>query len=375
MHRPLARAATAVGAGLLVLAAAAGGSTGATAAATPAAATPAATPAAATPAAPAAATSAQAAAATAAQMVTATGAASVGLHNAYIQATFPYLADALDTGAGMLEIDIWTNFFGTRDFKVSHDPGNSNNCAAANTYPELRTGARNQNLATCLRNIRLWHENKPNHPLVVLKLELKNGFDGRGGFGAQELDRVIADNLGAANVFGPAQLKGGHATLDAAAQAGAWPTRAALTGKFLILVERGTFEAANPFDRYHTDVEYADRLLNANSAGTLPSTMAFPAINGASQSDPRTGDRGGNRAPWLVAFDGDASAYAGYPGSYLGGKYLVVMTDAHRVAPAIDGVNPPVPDAHARVRDLAAKGATIVSSDWRNPAIASYTTG
>ncbi|MCK2239612.1 MULTISPECIES: phosphatidylinositol-specific phospholipase C domain-containing protein [unclassified Crossiella] len=368
MHRPLARAATAVGAGLLVLAAAAGATTGATAAATPAAETPAAT-------APAAATSAQAAAGTAAQATTATGATSVGLHNAYIQATFPYLADALDTGAGMLEIDIWTNFFGTRDFKVSHDPGNSNNCAAANTYPELRTGARNQNLATCLRNIRLWHENKPNHPLVVLKLELKNGFDGRGGFGAQQLDRVIADNLGAANVFGPAQLKGSHPTLDAAAQAGAWPTRAALTGKFLILVERGTFEAANPFDRYHTDVEYADRLINANSAGALPSTMAFPAINGASQSDPRTGDRGADRASWLVAFDGDASAYAGYPGSYLGGKYLVVMTDAHRVAPAIDGVNPPVPDAQARVRDLAAKGATIVSSDWRNPAIASYTTG
>ncbi|MGW0523259.1 phosphatidylinositol-specific phospholipase C domain-containing protein [Crossiella sp. NPDC003009] len=335
MHRPLARAATAVGAALLALAATA----------------------------------------TPAQASTATGATTVGVHNAYIQSTFPYLVDALDTGAGMLELDVWTNFFGTRDFKVSHDPGNSNNCAAADTYQQLRTGARDQNLATCLRNIRLWHENQPNHPLVVLKLEMKNGFDGRGGFGPAELDRLIADNLGAANVFGPAQLKGGHPTLDAAAQSGAWPARAALTGKFLLLVERGTLEAANPFDRYHTDVEYADRLINANSTGTLATTMAFPAINGAAQSDPRTGDRGGNRAPWLVAFDGDASAYAGYPGTYLGGKYFVVMTDAHRVAPAIDGVNPPVPDAQARVRDLSAKGATIVSSDWRAPAIVAYTTG
>lgn len=333
MHRALARAATATGAALLTLALGV---------------------------APA-------------HAATATGATTVGVHNAYIQSTFPYLADALDTGAGMLELDVWTNFFGTKDFKVSHDPGNSNNCAAASTYQQLRTGARNQNLATCLRNIRLWHENSPNHPLVVLKLEMKNGFDGRGGFGPAELDKVIADNLGAANVFGPAQLKGAHPTLDAAAQAGAWPSRAALAGKFLLLVERGTFEAGNPFDRYHTDLEYADRLISANANETLSSALAFPAINGASATDPRTNDRGGNRAPWFVAFDGDASAYAGFPGTYLGGKYFVVMTDAHRVAPAIDGVNPPVADAQARVRELAAKGATIVSSDWRNPAIVSYT--
>ncbi|MBP2477996.1 hypothetical protein JOF53_006868 [Crossiella equi] len=333
MHRLFARVATVLGAGLLALAPA-----------LPAAAAP-----------------------------TPTGTTAVGIHNAYVQSTFPYLADALDTGAGMLELDIWTNFLFTRDFLVSHDPGRGNNCAAATTYEQLRTGARDQNLATCLRNIRLWHDRNPNHPPIVLKLEFKNGFDGRGGFGPTEFDRLVADNLGAANIFGPAQLKGAHPTLDAAARAGAWPTRSALTGKFLLLVERGTFEAANPFDRYHTDLEYADRLITANTAGTLSTTTAFPAINGASQSDPRTGDRGGDRAPWFVAFDGDASTYAGFPGTYLNGHYLVVMTDAHRVAPAIDGVNPPVPDAQARVRQLSEKGATIVSSDWRNPAIASYT--
>ncbi|MEU7529418.1 phosphatidylinositol-specific phospholipase C domain-containing protein [Saccharothrix sp. NPDC042600] len=304
---------------------------------------------------------------------TATGGTAVGVHNAYTQQAAPYLVDVLDKKPGMVEIDVWTNFLFSRDFQVGHDPGNTNNCARATTYEELRTGSRNQNLAGCLRNIRLWHDRNPNHPPVVLKVEFKNGFDDRGGYGPDEFDRLVAEHLGAGSVFGPAHLIGTHPTLDAAARAGAWPSRAALTGKFLILVEVGTFEAQNPFDNYDTDLEYADRLIAARNSGTLSSALAFPAINGASQSDPRVGDRGGARAPWFVAFDGSASAYASHPGdSYLGGHYLVVMTDAHSVAPAIDARTPSVADAQARVRLLAGKGATIVSSDWLDPAIVGY---
>lgn len=309
-----------------------------------------------------------------AQARTATGTTSVGVHNAYVQATAPYLVDVLEAGAGMIEIDVWSNFLFSGDFQVGHDPGNANNCAKATSYEQLRTGSRNQNLATCLRNIRLWHDRNPSHPPLVLKMEFKNGFDETNGYGPDEFDRLLADTIGAAAIFGPAQLLGGHATLDQAAQAGAWPSRSALTGKFLVLVERGTFEAGNPFDHYDTDLEYADRLIKAHAAGTLNSALAFPAINGASASDPRTGDRGGSRAGWFVAFDGDASAYASYSGGeYLGGRYLVVMTDAHAVAPAIDNRTPAVTDAQARVRQLAAKGATIVSSDWTSPDIVGYT--
>ncbi|WP_232329912.1 hypothetical protein [Rhodococcus sp. BH4] len=34
---------------------------------------------------------------------------SVGVHNSYEKATFPYFADALDSGASLLELDLWTN--------------------------------------------------------------------------------------------------------------------------------------------------------------------------------------------------------------------------------------------------------------------------
>ncbi|MCP2163565.1 Ca2+-dependent phosphoinositide-specific phospholipase C [Goodfellowiella coeruleoviolacea] len=309
-----------------------------------------------------------------AQARTATGTTAVGVHNAYDQATAAYLADVLDAGAGMVEIDVWSNFLFSGDFQVGHNPGNANNCAKATSYDQLRTGSRNQNLATCLRNIRLWHDHNPDHPLVVLKVEVKNGFDETNGHGPDEFDRLLASTIGASAIFGPAQLLGGHTTLDAAVRAGGWPSRSALAGRFLVLVERGTFEAGNPFDHYDTDLEYADRLITAHAAGALADALAFPAINGASAGDPRTGDRGGDRAGWFVAFDGAASAYAAYPGGeYLDGRYLVVMTDAHAVAPAIDNRAPSVADAQARVRLLAAKGATIVSSDWTTPDIVRYT--
>jgi hypothetical protein len=116
--------------------------------------------------------------------------------------------------------------------------------------------------------------------------------------------------------------------------------------------------------------------MSADAAGALKTALAFPAINGASASDPRTGDRGGRRAGWFVAFDGDASAYAGYSGgAHLGGKYLVVMTDAHEVAPAIDASAPAVAYARAGVRLLAAKGATVITSDWTDRSVVSYSVG
>ena len=57
----------------------------------------------------------------------------VGVHNAYDPAAFPYLADGLGTGTGLIELDIWTNLVGSA-FRVSHDPvGNNNNCTGSTT--------------------------------------------------------------------------------------------------------------------------------------------------------------------------------------------------------------------------------------------------
>jgi hypothetical protein len=133
---------------------------------------------------------------------TVTRATSVGVHNSYSQDEFAHLADALDTGADLIEVDVWSNFLGSGDFQVGHDPGNANNCTAATTYPQLRTGSRDQNLAACLRNVRIWHDHNPNHPPVVLKLEFKNGFDDTHGYGPDEFDRLLNSTIGAGRSSG-----------------------------------------------------------------------------------------------------------------------------------------------------------------------------
>jgi hypothetical protein len=303
------------------------------------------------------------------------GITGVGVHNAYEQGTFPYLVDALESGASMLEIDVWQNFLGSGSYQVSHNPGgNANNCSSNTSYDGLRAGSRNQNLQACLRNIKLWHDRRPDHAPLIVKFEMKNGFDGRGGYGPGQFDTLLTSALGAQNILKPADVRGGHATLDAAVRAGGWPSRDSLRGKFLFLVETGAYESQNPFDSYHTDLEYADHLNGLADSGRLGSATMFTTINGASSSDPRTGNRGGNRAKWYVTFDGNASSYVGGDTSfYTSGKYLLVMTDAHSVAPAIDGRNPTVQQATDRVRQLAGRGATIASSDWSNPAIVSQT--
>ncbi|ADB35950.1 hypothetical protein Kfla_6962 [Kribbella flavida DSM 17836] len=303
------------------------------------------------------------------------GVTGVGVHNAYVQSTFPWLVDALESGASMLELDIWQNFLGSRAYWVGHDPGNANNCSSATTFAALRSGSRNQSLPACLRNLRLWHDQNPNHAPVILKLELKNGFDGRNGFGPAQFDALLTNALGAGAILRPAEVKGSAATLDAAVRANGWPSRESLRGRFVVLVETGAFEAGNPLDHYDTDLEYADHLISLNAAGNLAGATMFTTVNGASATDPRTGERGGARAPWYVTFDGNASTwYAGSTAFYTANNYLLVMVDAHNVAPAIDARNPTVQQATDRVRQLAAHGATVVSSDWTNPQIVSLTT-
>lgn len=291
----------------------------------------------------------------------------VGVHNAYEKATYPYFADALDSGAALLELDVWTNVFGS-SWRVSHSNpiGNDNNCVNASTAGELRTKSRNQNLAGCLADIRTWHDAHPGHRPVVLKLELKDGFQANNGRGPAQLDTLLSEKLGGA-LFRPADLAGGHATLDEAVRADGWPARSALAGRFIVELIPGTVEEGNPVDSLWTDREYAGHLRDLAAAGRLGDAAAFPAVHRAEAGDPRGRYTDAGIRPWFVVFDGDASAYAGESidtGWYARNQYLVVMTDAHNVAPAIDGTNPTQTQALDRLTLLAGRNASIITADW-----------
>ncbi|MDX6361208.1 phosphatidylinositol-specific phospholipase C domain-containing protein [Streptomyces sp. NPDC058274] len=291
----------------------------------------------------------------------------VGVHNAYEKAKYPYFADALDSGAGMLELDVWTNVFGA-SWRVSHSNplGNDNNCANAANAAELRTKSRNRDLGGCLADLKAWHDAHPGHRPIQLKVEMKDGFAANLGRGPAQLDALLTSKLGDA-LLRPADVVGSHTDLDSAVRADGWPARASLAGKFVVELIPGTVEEGNPADSLWTDREYATHLRDLAAAGRLREASAFPAVHGAAAGDPRTRYADTTIRPWFVIFDGDAATYTNGtidPAWYDDRHYLVVMTDAQNVAPAIDGTNPTPAQALDRVNLLARQHASVVSADW-----------
>lgn len=299
------------------------------------------------------------------------GATSVGVHNTYDQAAYPYLDQALDAGATLIELDVWVNPF-THHWNVSHSNpiGSANNCSQATTLAQAYTGNTNQNLNNCLDDIRVWLQAHPTANPIMIKLEMKAGFDQTIGMGPAALDAYIAQNMGGL-VYKPVNLLTKpdgtqYPDLDTAAKAGNWPSRSALQGKAIIEVIPGTFEMSNPFDHLWTDVEYADYIKGLQASGTIANAEIFPSVLGAQTGDPRSRYSDATIRPWFVVFDGDAATYVndGNTEWYNANHYLVVATDAYNVSPALSSTDPSLADAQARVALLAADGVSFVSTDW-----------
>lgn len=294
----------------------------------------------------------------------------IGTHNAYDKAKYTYFAQALDSGASLLELDVYVDSLSHR-WRVSHSNplGDDNNCEAAKTPSELYSKNRNQDFGSCLDNIAAWNQLHPGHPPIVFKIEMKVGFNNNAGLGPDEFDTLINQKLGS-SVYKPADLLGGtYGTLDAAAKANAWPSRDSLKGKFIFEVIPGTVEMNNPFDHYWTDQEYGDHLRDLHAAGNISQAEAFPAVLGAANGDPRatrwTSDT--SIRPWFVFFDGDAATYVnnGYDTSfYSTNHYISIMTDAYNVSPAISSTDPTDAEVAARLDLLAKDHASIITSDW-----------
>jgi len=274
-----------------------------------------------------------------------------GLHNTYQKSAYAHLSSALARQPGMIEIDVWTTF---SSWTVNHDHAfwNDNNCTST-------SGAVDQGLRTCVDNIAAWHNANLAHKPLLIKLELKAGFQDDQGVGPDELDAIFRSRLGAA-MYRPADLmSGGYATPDAAARANAWGEAEALRGRVVLLVLKGTAEN----DSLPTDIEYA-RYLRAN-----PSTaVGFPFVHdGVATSDPRIRYDSTLR-PWFVVFDGAATSFVALTAAqrafYSTNKYLLVTTDVHAVSPALSRTSPTTTQAVDRLRLMGCQGASVASADW-----------
>ncbi|MCU1679701.1 MAG: lipoprotein [Amycolatopsis sp.] len=293
------------------------------------------------------------------------GATTVGVHNTYDPAAYPYLAQALDAGSALIELDVWPDFI-THEWKVSHSNplGNQNNCVAANTVADLYTGGQNKNLENCLDDIRIWQNAHPDKGPLTIKLEMKTGFSANTGMGPALLDASFNAHLGG-HIYKPIDLLGNYPTLDAASKADNWATRDSLKGKSIVEIIPGTVEEQNPTDTYHTDVEYADYLIGLKNSGQLANANIFPTVHNAAPGDPRSRFTS-TQQPWFVVFDGDANAWVTQTGPWWfdSNHYYLVMTDGENVAPAIDAHTPTVDQATQRVTDLAKQHASVITADW-----------
>lgn len=281
-----------------------------------------------------------------------------GLHNSYEKTAFTYFVDALESGAGLVELDVWTNL-GKWTTSHSNPVTSDNNCEKATSYAQLRKQVRNQDMRSCVDNIKAWHDRHPDHPPLLVKVEMKGGFTNDRGYGPDEFDAVWRGRLGDA-LFRPADLTAGrHATPGAASRAHAWPTMNALRGKVIVLVLRGTAEN----DSLPTETEYAQYLRGA--PGTA---VGFPIAKRESVTgDPRTRYAAELRDLFVV-FDGDAAGFARLSAAqrafYTDNHYLFVGTDSHGLPPTVDRANPTTAQARAQLLAAACAGVTVASSDW-----------
>jgi hypothetical protein len=300
------------------------------------------------------------------------GVTGVGIHNTYNDKTdYTYLANALDAGASLIELDTWANVL-TGKWNVSHsDPlASDNNCVQATTAANLYTGNRNQNLDSCLDDIRIWMQAHPAHGPIMVKIEMKDGFYDPLGLNPTEFDGYVKANLGS-TLYTPADLLTKpdgtlYPTLDAAARANNWGSYGSLDGRVIVEIIPGTVEQAVAPSSSWVDVVYAQHLLDLYDSGAIANAAVFPSVLGAQAGDPRV--RYGDTAlrPWFVVFDGDAGTWVndGATEWYNTNHYLAVVTDAEDVTPALSDTAPTLADARARVAELAADGASFVSTDW-----------
>jgi len=297
-----------------------------------------------------------------------------GLHNTYAQ-PLPYLAQALDAGAQLIELDTWDDVF-TQEWKVSHSSptGNQNNCVTASSPADLYTGSANKDFNACLDDIKYWLQAHPGAGPIYIKVENKDGFAPPLGMGPAQFTSYVNNEIG--NIlYRPADLLGNYPSLDAAAKANAWPTRNQLAGKIIMYMINGAVEVQNPLVNPKSEVALATYDQSLYNSGQFSQATTFPAVLNAATGDPRT-QFAASLQPYFVFFDGDANTYVTTIDTsfYTKNHYILTMTDAQNVAPVLNDTNPPVADAQARVAQLAADGASAVSSDWSGlPAVLNET--
>ena len=186
------------------------------------------------------------------------------------------------------------------------------------------TGNRNQNRDSC-----------------------QNGFYGTLAMKPTEFDGCVKAHLGSVLCTPADPLTKSDGTrypdLDTAAKANTWANHGSLAGRAIVEIIPGAFEQA------------------------VGPASSWSDVVDAQTVDPRTRYSDTTLRRWSVVSDADGAARIGDGDTewYDTNHYPTVVTDAYDVSPALGSSSAPSPaDAQARVAQLAADGASYISSDW-----------
>jgi len=131
-------------------------------------------------------------------------------------------------------------------------------------------------LKHCLRDLRKWSEEHPDHNPVFITMNAKDdeirkeGFTIPEKFTAEvldELDRVILYELGQENLIVPDQVRGSYGTLEHAVLKQNWPKLSEAKGKFILILDE-TDAKRNAYIQGHPSLK--GRVLFANAEPGTP---------------------------------------------------------------------------------------------------------
>jgi len=190
----------------------------------------------------------------------------------------PPLPEQFAAGIRSVELDIYADSQGGRFLKragltVVGEPAAATGAEAEELqrpgckilhHPDFDFASRCLSLRTALAQLKTWSDANRNHVPVIVHLETKDetlrdrvplpGLTEAAPWDAaacDALDAEIREAFAGApeRIFTPDMLRGSHATLEAAARAGAWPLLSAMRGRVLFVMEGvapGNYAAGHP---------------------------------------------------------------------------------------------------------------------------------
>lgn len=97
-------------------------------------------------------------------------------------------------------------------------------------------------LAKCLADIENWSENNPDHNVITVFIDKKQGWSGKNGTRRPEdLDKLLLSIFGKEKIYTPGNFEGSEADLRTAVRDNKWGSLSSLKGKFIFIITDATF--------------------------------------------------------------------------------------------------------------------------------------